>query len=146
MDEFIKLLDENLEYVSHEMDDDKIYVTVVSTRAEVNCPYCGEPSSKVHSRYERIFQDLPMQDKKVTIILRNRKMFCNNQDCRHHTFAETFACLPFKAKRTKRLDDEIVTISINISSLIAAAFLKSNVADIGKSTVCNLIKKKKSGD
>ena len=46
MDEFIKLLDENLEYVNHEMFDDKIYITAVSTREEVNCPYCGEPSSK----------------------------------------------------------------------------------------------------
>ena len=146
MDEFIKLLDENLEYVNHEMFDDKIYITVVSTREKVNCPYCGEPSSKVHSRYERIFQDLPMQDKKVTIILRNRKMFCDNQDCHHNTFAETFECLPFKAKRTKRLDAEIITLSINISSLTAATFLKSSVADIGKSTVCNLIKKKKSDD
>lgn len=144
MDDFIKLLDESLEYVDHEMFGDRIYITVISTREEVNCPYCGKPSSKVHSRYERIFQDLPMQDKKVTILLRNRKMFCNNQDCQHTTFAETFECLPFKATRTKRLDDEIINISINVSSLTAAAFLKSSVANVGKSTVCNLIKKKKS--
>jgi len=141
VDEFIELLDENLKYVNHEMFDDRIYITVISTREGVNCPYCKEPSSKVHSHYERIFQDLPMQNKKVTVILRNRKMFCNNPDCHHTTFAETFECLPFKATRTKRLDDEIINISMNVSSLTAAAFLKSNVANIGKSTVCNLIKK-----
>lgn len=100
MDLFIKLLDKNLEYVSHEMIDDRISITVISTREEVICPHCGEPSSKVHSHYKRFFQDLPMQGKKVTIILRNRKMFCNNPNCHHTTFAETFECLSFKAKRT----------------------------------------------
>ena len=143
MDEFIKLLDKNLEYVSHKIIDDTIYIDVISTRGEITCPYCGKPSSKIHSRYKRSFQDLPMQDKKVKIILSNRKMFCNNPDCQHTTFAENFGFLPFRAKKTKRLDDKIINMSMNLSSLTATNLLRNNVASIGKSTVCNLFKKKK---
>lgn len=142
MDEFIKLLDENLEYVNHEIIDDTIYINVISTREKVICPYCGKASSKVHSHYSRSFQDLPVQDKKVTIILNNRKMFCNNPDCQYTTFAENFDFLSFKAKKTKRLEEEIINISMNVSSLTATKFLRNSVADIGKSTVCNLLKKR----
>lgn len=78
MYEFIKLLDENLKYVNHEFIEDIIYIKVISTREELICPYCGEPSAKVHSRYERSFQDLPIQGKKVEVIFNNRKMFCKN--------------------------------------------------------------------
>jgi transposase len=119
-----------------------ININVISVREEVVCPYCGKPSSKVHSHYKRSFQDLPMQGKKVKIILNNRKMFCNNPDCNHTTFAENFDFLPFKAKKTKRLDDEIVNISMNLSSLTAAKLLRNSVAYVGKSTVCGLLKKR----
>lgn len=142
MDEIVKLLDEHLEYIIHEIIGDTIFINVVSNRDTVICPYCGTPSSKVHSRYDRSFQDLPIQGKKVRVILNNRKMFCNNPDCNHTTFAESFDFLKFKAKKTKRLENEIINISMNVSSLTATDFLKESVADVGKSTICNLLKKR----
>lgn len=142
MDEIVKLLDENLEYIIHKIIGNTIFINVVSNRDIVICPYCSTPSSKVHSRYDRSFQDLPIQGKKVRIILSNRKMFCNNPDCNHTTFAESFDFLKFKAKKTKRLENEIINISMNVSSLAATDFLKESVADVGKSTICNLLKKR----
>lgn len=141
MDEFIKLLDENLDYVSHELIDDVFYIAVKSNRTEVACPFCGFASSKVHSVYLRSFQDLPLQGKKVILLLQNRKMFCKNPDCNHTTFAERFDFMPQKAKKTRRLEDEIIRLSLNCSSTAAAELLKKNYVDIGKSTICNLLKK-----
>lgn len=142
MDEFIKLLDQNLDYVSHEIIDSTCYITVASNREEVRCPFCGCPSSKVHSTYVRTFRDLPIQGKKVTIVIRNRKMFCKNPDCNHTTFAERFDFLSNKAKKTKRLEDEIARLSINCSSIAASKILSKNVVDVGKSTICSLLKKR----
>jgi transposase len=142
MDELIKLLDENLEYESHETIENTIYIYVKSTRKIVNCPYCKQSSQKVHSLYAKSFQDLPIQGKKVTIIIKNRKMFCTNPDCTHKIFAETFDCLPFKSKKTKRLDIEIINISMNVSSLVAEKLLKRSIANVGKSTICNILKKR----
>lgn len=68
MDEFIKLLDPGLDYVSHEITGDTIVITVISNKEEVVCPYCGHPSSKKHSVYERSFQDLPVMGMKSKII------------------------------------------------------------------------------
>jgi len=96
----------------------------------------------VHSNYNRSFQDLPIQDKKVTIILRNRKMFCLNPECDKRTFAETFDFLSYKAKKTNRLEKQIIDISINVSSLAAEQILKNSIVNVGKSTICNLLKKR----
>ena len=141
MDDLIKLLCEDLEYVGHTIDGDKLYINVKSSRTEAKCPYCGKISRSVHSRYERRFRDLPMQGKKVEIILDNRKYFCKNPKCDHRTFAESFYCLPHKGKRSRRLTEAIIELSLNVSSITAAATLRNGTADVGKSTICNLLKK-----
>jgi len=143
MNQLIQLLDKNLDYVSHQIIDRCCYIKVVSNRNEVECPFCGHTSSKIHSTYERTFQDLPIQGNKVIITLNSRKIFCNNTECNHTTFAERFKFLSQKAKKTKRLEDEIVRISLNCSSVAASTMLKKNVVDVGKSTVCNLLKKRR---
>ncbi len=141
MDEFIKLLDENLDYVEHEIIDNTIYIEVISNRKEIYCKYCNTPSTKVHSYYNRSFQDLPIQGKKVKININNRKMFCTNPDCEKKTFAETFDFLVYKAKKTNRLEKQIINISMNVSSLAAEQILKDSIVNVGKSTICNLLKK-----
>lgn len=146
MDEFIKLLDANLDYISHELIDDTYYITVESNREKVICPYCSFVSSRVHSTYIRSFQDLPIQGKKVIVILNNRKMFCDNSSCDHKTFAESFDFLAHKAKKTKRLEDEIVRLSLNSSSVAASNILRNSVVDVSKSTICNLLKKRYSNN
>jgi len=142
MNELVKLLDENLEYISHEIQDDKIYIYVQSDREETVCPYCGETSIWIHSRYLRKYQDLPIQGNKVAIILNNRKFFCKNSECSHKTFAERFDFAKRNATKTDRLQEEILNISLNLSSLSASEYLKGSVCDVGKSTICNLLKKR----
>lgn len=142
MDEFIKLLDPSLHYLRHESIGDELLIYVDSNRQEVKCPYCGLASSKRHSVYVRSFQDLPVMGKKTKIILTNRKMFCQNPECTHKTFAETFDFLEAKSKKTKRLLDKIIDISLNTSSISASRTLRDGIADVGKSTICNLLKKR----
>ncbi len=99
MDEFIKLLNPCLDYVSHEIVEDTIIIRVASNKEELYCPYCDASSAKKHSQYERSFQDLPIMGKKCRIIIQNRKMLCTNPDCSHTTFAEPFDFIGPKAKK-----------------------------------------------
>lgn len=143
MDNFIKLLDKNLDFISYGIIDDTIYVSTVSNRQEVICPFCKAASVKVHSYYSKSFQDLPIQGKKVIIILNNRKMFCNNLNCNHKTFAEEFEFIVSKGKKTKRLENQIINLSLNVSSITASKYLKRGIANVSKSTICNLLKKER---
>lgn len=146
MEDLIKLLDKNLDVDTYEVIDDEIFIYTKSTRTEASCPYCNYSSDKVHSTYTREFKDLPISGKKSNIILKNRKFFCNNSDCKYKTFAETFDFLGFKAKRTKRLEEYIMNVSQNTTSLAAEKLLKKNVVKIGKSSICNLLKKRNTNE
>lgn len=141
MNEFVKLLDPALDYLNHETHEHKIIITVESSRHEAVCPYCNKTSSKVHSVYQREFQDLPLQDKQVTIILNNKKYFCDNQDCSHRTFAERFDFIMPKSRKTNRLIRKTLRLSTMVSSISAAQILKSDMTIVSKSTICNLLKK-----
>ena len=90
MEELIKLLDEKLEYKSHEIEENDICIYVKSSSKEATCPYCREKSSKVYLYYERKIQDLPIQGKKVQINLELKNYFSYNTEYNHKTFAERF--------------------------------------------------------
>lgn len=141
MEDLIQLLDSHLVYESHELINGKLAIHVSSNRITANCPYCGKESSRVHSLYTKNFQDLPVQGNKVTIYMLNKKFFCINPDCTYKTFSERFDCISDKAKKTRRLEQEILSIAIHCSSVTAAKLLKRNTATISKSTICNLIQK-----
>lgn len=68
-------------------------------------------------------------------------MFCNNPNCTHTTFAERFDFISNKGKKTNRLEDEIIRLSLNCSSITASNILNKGIANVGKSTICNILKK-----
>jgi len=141
MDELLKLLDKSLNYLSHDIIDDIIVIHAESTKESAECPYCGELSQRVHSKYLRTINDLPIQDKKCKIILHNKKYMCVNPKCDRKTFAESFQFFEPKATKSNRLQDEIFQVSLLQSSIGAAKYLSKSVTNVGKSTICNLLKK-----
>ncbi len=141
MDELIKLLDPGLTLEKYEIAEDTIKLYVISEKTELMCPFCNMVSTRVHSRYDRSFQDLPIQGKKAVVIISNRKMFCSNPECSHTTFAEKFDFIEYKAKKSKRLKEEIIRVSLKQSSVSASEYLRKSVVDVKKSTICNYLKK-----
>ena len=143
MNKLVKMLDENLEYYDHLIEGDTLYITVFSNRKEVSCPFCGTVSTKTHSLYQKSFQDLPIQDKKVIIRLMNRKLFCKNPSCKRKTFAERFNFIDDKQKKTHRLEDTIREMALTCSTISASHTLKRNIVEVSRTTISNLLKKKK---
>ena len=141
MREIVTMLDETLRYLTHQMFEDYIVVVVESSREEVWCPYCGQRSSRVHSRYERSFQDLPIQGKKVFVNIINKKYFCDNDSCLNKTFAESFDFVKPNAKKSERLINKIMKLSTEVSSVTASRILADGVANVSKSTICDMLKK-----
>jgi transposase/predicted transcriptional regulator len=135
------LLDKNLREISVDIRKNGIEIAVESKRQRAKCPYCGKISDKIHSRYLRVLKDLPIQGKKVTIIVNNRKFFCTNQKCTRRTFAETFDFYRPRATKTDRLQETILETSLSQSSISASRYLKKYIAEVSKSTICNLLKK-----
>lgn len=121
-----------------------MYIKVASNRKTFTCPHCNTESKRIHSHYIKTFQDLPIQDKKVIIILDNRKFFCENNECSNKTFSETFDCIDFKSKKSKRLIEYIINTSMKLSTIDASKVLEKNGVRVSKSTIHNLLKKNRT--
>ena len=121
--------------------ENKVIFHIASTITELECPFCGSKTSKVHSIYQREIQDLPMQGKKVILLVDTRKMRCMNPDCSHKTFSEKHPFVTAKSKKTNRLIQNILYTSSQLSSLNASKLLKSENITVCKSSICDLLKK-----
>ena len=66
MNNLIKLLDKNLEYIEHEIIEDTIYISVKSIKEYICCPYCCTPSNKVHSKYKTECKHFQLTSERTT--------------------------------------------------------------------------------
>ena len=139
MQKYIDLLSKKIKYINSTIKDDTFIFDVESTVDVPICPYCGEASKRKHSSYKKIFIDVPLNNRKVLIRL-NKKMFCDN-NCSHKTFAEVYDFVERKSKKTKRLKEYILDISVNMSSISAQDLLRKNGVEVSKSTICTILKK-----
>ena len=77
-----------------------------SGAASANCPLCGEPSMRLHSRYRRRLADFPWQGRPVVVEVRARRFRCATPDCARRVFSERLPAIAgVKARRTVRLGD-----------------------------------------
>ena len=141
MNEFIRELGEEYILDDYKVKKDIVVFHISSKCEELVCPYCGEKSNKVDSTYEREIQDLPMQNKKVILLVKTRKMFCHNSLCSKKTFSERHHFVERKGKKTRRLEKNIIYTSTQLSSVNASKVLKTSNIDVCKSSICELLKK-----
>ena len=75
------------------------------------CPKCQTLSQRVHSRYWRTFQDVPLGNRPVRVQLHLRKFFCDNPDCGQAIFTERLApwLVPY-ARRSQRLECHLTAV------------------------------------
>ena len=111
-----------------------LYVSAIGNEAP--CPYCGQMSGRVHSRYIRHLMDLPAFGKEILIRFHARKFFCGNLDCRRRTFAEQPGNEIFRyRRRTRRCEVAVHRQGLCVSSIQASALLKGMGIAVSKSTV-----------
>lgn len=85
---------------------DHVTIEAGLPRSAVDCPACGLPSRRLHSRYPRVLHDLPWQGRPATIRIAARRFRCLNPACARKTFAERLGSVaPTSARRTTRLGD-----------------------------------------
>src|SRR4051794_23734087 len=87
------------------VDDSSISLALGSTAPTAQCPGCGVPSSRVHSRYTRRPPDLPGHGRVPRLLITIRRFFCPPEGCPRRTFAERLPGLVAPhARSTIRLD------------------------------------------
>jgi len=94
----------------------QIDVTVASTQHMALCPLCHQPTTRIHSGYERTLRDLNWADWAVTLRLSVHKFFCDNSLCERRIFTERLPKLvkPW-ARRTLRLSQQLKDIGLELA-------------------------------
>src|ERR1700730_6158826 len=85
---------------------DKAIITVRASGSVGLCPSCGTVSRRVHSRYRRHVNDLPISGRIAQLLVVARRFRCDAVLCGRRIFTERFddgALVPW-ARRTARLD------------------------------------------
>jgi transposase len=141
MDFLIKELDKDYDVIDLKNKKDKIVFTISTNKSSFICPYCSQSSSKIHSYYYREVQDLPIMNKQSFLIIKSRKIFCQNKACNHKTFSEQHTFLSRNAKKTNRLMEHILLTSAELSSVGSSKLLHNENISAGKSMICELVKK-----
>ena len=113
---------------------------ISKTRADMPVVWCNINTSTL--TLPKKFSRPAIQEKKVVVIINNRKMFCDNPKYERNTFAENFSFMGNKSKKTHRLENKILNVSNNMSSVAAQRLLRNGVAMVSKSTICLLFKKR----
>jgi transposase len=87
---------------------DHIVLVVRAVRRAVACPGCAQPSSRIHSYYERRLADLPWNGVAVEIRLQTRRFFCDGEDCAYRIFTERLLeTTATYARRTLRMEQAL---------------------------------------
>jgi transposase len=104
------------EVVLHELKADgqnRLVMVLRSAGKEGCCPECGQPSRRVHSRYNRPLSDLPWEGLPVQIELRVRRFFCTEDDCGQRIFTERLPnTVARHGRRTCRLSAALDRITL----------------------------------
>ena len=111
------------------------------TRAgAVACPWCGRPSGRVHSRYERRLADAAVGGRRVVIRLRVRRLFCDGPGCSRVTFAEQVPGLAIRyARKTVLLAGVLRSVAVALAGRAGARLARVLPAAVSRPTLLRLV-------
>src|SRR6187200_3207847 len=72
------------------VNEGQLTIKAASCQSASTCPSCGCLGERRHSRYIRIFCDLPTSGFSVKVLIVSRKYFCDNPSCTRKVFTERF--------------------------------------------------------
>ncbi|KRF67237.1 transposase [Bacillus sp. Soil768D1] len=111
--------DPHLELVDVSPSSDSLIFTVQSTRSSASCPECQKNTSRIHSRYARSVQNLPVSGQPVKLLILSKKWFYDQPDCSVRIFTERYEGIPAKGRRTSRTEDVLRKMAFSTICLTA---------------------------
>ncbi len=129
--------DEALDIEQHHLT-----VNVSSAQTVAKCPLCDNPTTRIHSRYERTLLDLPCVNYSLTLVMQVCKFFCDNSDCIRRIFTERIpeVTKPW-ARKTGRLGQQLQKIGLALGGAAGARLCHQIGIVVCGSTLLNHLKK-----
>lgn len=102
----LNLTDYRVIAATHESSGRQVLVEPIATEAA--CPSCGVLTTRIQARPVHRVKDLPAGGHDLQVRVRKRRMACQEQACERRSFVQTTEQLPFRARITTRLSQQLV--------------------------------------
>lgn len=125
-------------------DGSELLIGVRSIAKTSACPGCGTPSERVHSQYRRSLADLPAAGRRVRLIARVRRFYCDAILCGRRIFAERFEhdVLTPWARRTSRLEHIVHHLALALGGRPAANFARRLMLPVSNDTLLRVLRRR----
>lgn len=125
--------------------EDVLIIAAHAILTRGRCPDCATWSDRVHSRYIRKLNDLPIGGRSVQLAVRARRFYCDAVSCHRMTFAERFdGVVAPMARRTSRLDEIVFCLAIALGGRPAAALAGRFDIKISNDTLLRTVRRRRS--
>jgi transposase len=127
--------------VSRVADTGEAVILCASVRgAQARCPRCGQPSSRVHGRYQRLLADGAVGGRPLLIALSARRFRCMDAGCKVVTFAEQAEGLCARyLRRTVPLREMLARFGLELAGRAGARLASALGIPVHSSTVLRLV-------
>lgn len=122
----ISCLDEKAQIIYEKQTEKELFFIIQINSTSAICPSCQNCSIRVHSRYCRNVDDLPISDYHVQFQILTHKWFCDNPDCPKSIFTERLSWLQPYKRKTNRLEKAIEKIAFSTNCLTAEKVCKAS--------------------
>jgi gas vesicle protein len=125
-----------------EQDKKEIQYFWESNSVEAQCPFCGTLSTRQsNDYYTKPIQDIPYNNKAVYHVVRFKKYFCENSECKYEEFIERFSDFSEeKARKTLRFKKNCIERSLGCGCNRAEYELRMEGAVISNDTLGRYLK------
>lgn len=121
------------------------WVLRVRSAARVsNCSCCSQPSTRIHSHYQRRLSDLPSSGRLIQLEIMVRKFRCAVSDCKRRVFAERFTVGSIKSfsRRTERLDLIVHHLGLALGGRPGASFARRLMLPVSNDTLLRVVRRR----
>lgn len=125
------------------INENTITLEVTINMLNANCPSCGQPSSSVHSHYQRHIADLPIAARMTSVVLNAKKFRCRNTDCPCKIFCERLVSVPTYSRRTARLAHRLRQIAYQLGGQAGARLATLLGMPVSDTTLVRLLQASK---
>jgi transposase len=123
------------------IDAEEVSFTLASTALPVDCPACGQKTSRLHSHYQRTVADLPWGERCVRLLLSVRKFRCPQKGCSRRIFTERLPNLvePY-ARKTVRLHEILELVGFALGGNAGARLIRRLGMETSPTTLLRYIR------
>jgi hypothetical protein len=120
-------------------EGEQIRVWARTPDGSVTCPACGAEAARVHGYYERRVADIPVDARRVVVLVRIRRLICPTPGCRQ-TFREQLpGVLERYQRRTPRLTSQIGVVVRELAGRAGARALSALAVHLSRHTALRIL-------